>query len=81
MSVGCPVIGSNVGGIPELVNHQYVFKKKNYKDLYRKMKNLLVNKNIYESTKYSIQKSSEFNQTILLNKRDKYYRKIIGRLK
>ena len=81
MSVGCPVIGSNVGGIPELVNHQYVFKKKNYKDLYTKMKNLLVNKNIYESTKYSIQKSSEFNQTILLNKRDKYYRKIIGRLK
>ena len=41
MSMGCPVIGSNVGGIPELVEKKNVFKKKNFYDLKRKIENII----------------------------------------
>ncbi|NLX03259.1 MAG: glycosyltransferase [Syntrophomonadaceae bacterium] len=35
MSRGCPCIASNAGGIPELIEDEYIFKKGNVKDLIR----------------------------------------------
>ena len=59
-SVACPVIGSTTGGIPELVDKQYVFIRKNVKDLESKIKDIVAGRleiqarrNFLEAKKYS----------------------------
>lgn len=59
-SVACPVIGSTTGGIPELVDKQCVFIRKNVKDLELKIKDIVAGKleiqarrNFLEAKKYS----------------------------
>ncbi|MDP5274714.1 glycosyltransferase family 4 protein [Chengkuizengella axinellae] len=44
MSRACPVIGSNAGGIPELVDKEYIFSKGSVNDLVIKMIDLLTDK-------------------------------------
>ena len=46
MSRGCPCIVSDVGGNVELIDDQFIFKKKNYKDLTDKLLRLLSTKEI-----------------------------------
>lgn len=43
-SVGCPTIGSSTGGIPELVDAKYIFKRKNVNDLKLKLRELTASK-------------------------------------
>ena len=49
MSLGCPVIGSNVGGIPELINQDMIFKKKNSNQLANIIENITKEKLIIEA--------------------------------
>ena len=44
MSRGCPAIGSNTGGIPELLGKKYIFGKKQAKKLANKIEDVLYNK-------------------------------------
>ena len=37
MSRACPAIGSNAGGIPELLDDKYIFRKNNWKQLSEKI--------------------------------------------
>lgn len=75
MSVGLPVCGSNVGGIPELVSENLVFKKKSVNSIIKKINFLLDSKNYsYESQRslivvqqYSSNKLKETRQTIYEN--------------
>ena len=46
MSRGCPAIGSNVGGIPELLESQFVHKPKDYKRLAKLIITLTENKEL-----------------------------------
>ncbi len=43
MSRGCPCIGSKVGGIPELINNEYLFAKKNKKEIAKVLIKLISN--------------------------------------
>jgi len=36
MSRGSPVVGSKAGGLPELLDKNFIHKKGDYKDLYKK---------------------------------------------
>lgn len=60
MSKGCPSIGSNVGGVPELLNSMYIFKKRSTKDICNKIKKMdteymsrAANNNFNEAQKYN----------------------------
>lgn len=72
MSVGCPVIGSDVGGIPELVSPEFVFKRKNVSDLENKIKRMTKEKMIDEA-KRSFEKAQEFQRDLLSQRRSDFY--------
>ena len=75
MSVACPAIGSDVGGIPELLDSKFIFKKKNVKQI----KNILINVDIgelKEQSRINYRKSKMFNRNILERKRMEFYTNI-----
>lgn len=72
MSVACPCIGSSTGGIPELIEDKYVFKRKKYKSLIEKIE-LMINEGLLESSKYSYEKAKEFTEEKLNEKRKEIY--------
>lgn len=72
MSMACPVIGSSTGGIPELVSPEFVFKRKNVRDLEEKIKKMTKEKMIDESIR-SFEKAKEFDKDLLDNKRNSFY--------
>ena len=60
MMMGVPVIGSNAGGVPEIINHQengLLFESKNYIDLREKIDFKIKKK---QSTKEIVNKASNF---------------------
>ncbi len=74
MSRGCPCIGSNVGGIPELLEDQYIIDKKNYKELANKIIKLIDNKEeMKKISKKNFEKSLKFEKKELNYKRNNFY--------
>jgi glycosyltransferase involved in cell wall biosynthesis len=71
-STACPVIGSSTGGIPELVDKEYVFKRKSVKDLKRVLVNI-IDSNLKEIAERNFEKSKEFKKCKLDNIRRKFY--------
>lgn len=68
MSVGCPIIGSNVGGIPELISKECIFGKGDVLGL----SDLLSSVNEYSlltSSQFNFEKSKEYQKELLENKR------------
>lgn len=72
MSLGCPVIGSNVGGIPELINQDMIFKKKNSNQLANIIENITKEKLIIEA-KNNFEKAKEFEDKRLKKIRSAFY--------
>lgn len=73
MSRGCIVLGSNVGGIPELIDEPYCFKPGNYKEIANLIMNLSesdVNQ-IYDNYK----KLENYKKDLLDLRRLEFYRK------
>lgn len=78
MSRGCPVIGSNVGGIPELISKECIFSKRNYKKMAKLIDELVSNKT--EMKKQAINnfnKAKLYDRGSLLQKREAFYQKIL----
>lgn len=78
MACGCIVIGSNAGGIPELLNEKFIFKKGRHNDLVKVLINLfenldLISKNI-ERNKNEL---SQYLKENLENKRYSFIHKVI----
>lgn len=73
MSRGCPSIGSNVGGIPELVSSEFIFKAKDVNDLLEKL--IKMNKeNMLKEAEKNFNKAKEFDKHLLNKKRIEFYR-------
>ena len=72
MSRACPVIGSNIAGIPELINKEALFEAGNLEVIQKILSN--INKEILK--KWAIEnfeKSYDFKKNILDNKRIEFY--------
>ena len=79
-SMGCAVIISNKGGLPETITDGIILKKLNSDEIYRNIKNLIINKNLlkkiqknsfknfYLDNKYSSKKIDNYRDEILKNK-------------
>mgnify|MGYP003300034738 CR=1 FL=1 len=81
MSRGCQCIGTNVGGIPELLDKDMLIEKKAYKELASKIDLLLSNKKMMiKYSKRNIEKSNEFQIEKINKKKEKYYNEIMKEL-
>ena len=77
MSVGMPVIGSNAGGIPELIDHKCIFKKKDAKKIVSMIKNI-DNSFLVEQSERNYLYSQEFYNANLYKKRMSFYKDSLG---
>lgn len=75
MSRGCPSLGSfEAGGMPELLQDEFLFKAKDYKGLATKIANLINDKSkLKESAKYNYIESQKYIKPILDNKRIDFF--------
>jgi glycosyltransferase involved in cell wall biosynthesis len=80
MSKGCPCIGSNAGGIPELIESNYVFNKNNYNDFKEILKNINKEK-MREMAVYNFEVSKSFKNEELNKKRIHFFNLIKKKLK
>ncbi|MDT2459461.1 glycosyltransferase [Enterococcus avium] len=78
LSTGALVLGAATGGIPELIEEEFVFKRKDVTDIVNHIKNV----DIDDFKKAAIQnfnKSNEFNKPILDKKRADFYLKFASK--
>lgn len=76
MSRACLCIGSNAGGIPELIDSKYIFKKNNIDDLIKILENIKV-EDLKNQAKINFGKSKDFSIEILNEKRKQFYKKVL----
>lgn len=78
MNCALPCLASNVGGNPELLKAQYLFKRKDVKQIYNLIKNLISSKKELEkAAKTNYQNSQNYEQNILNERRNKFYNNFI----
>jgi glycosyltransferase involved in cell wall biosynthesis len=78
MSRGCPIIASNAGGLPELIDSEYITKKKNYIEIAKKIEKLIRNKEEMElQSKINFNRSKEFTLSMLDKKRNQFLSKFM----
>ena len=74
MSRACPSIGSDAGGIPELLNNEVVFKTNDYAALKKKILKLVDNNSLLEFHAIkNFRKAKEFRKEILDSKRIRFW--------
>ena len=77
MSMACPVIGSNVGGIPELITNQCIYKKGNIEDLINLLSRVdeeFLNTN----AKLNFEKAKDYQKINLEKKRNDFYKQFLN---
>jgi glycosyltransferase involved in cell wall biosynthesis len=77
MSRGCACIGSDAGGIPELLDENAIFKSKDVTDLKAKIKNILTVDNLIANSKKNYEHAKEFSYQKLETKRRAFYDKFL----
>lgn len=78
MSRGCPIVASNVGGIPELIDVDFLIPPKNDFYLFVKLKSLINDKNIImEQINKNFNESKKYQIETLNNKRREYLKKFL----
>lgn len=80
MSMGCVCLASDVGGMPELLDNEYVFKKKNVKKITKSLKQI-----IYDDLEQKMindrDRTREFSVDILEEKRNSFLRLFMKEVK
>jgi glycosyltransferase involved in cell wall biosynthesis len=77
MSAGKFAIGSNAGGIPELINNKYIFRKKNYKKL-AKIITMIDNNQIEEQSNINLNNSRLYIKEVLEDRRKNFISNVIN---
>lgn len=72
MSRACPSIGSETGGIPELLNNKFIFKRGSSNDFIKVFKTMDIEAMKAEAIS-NFEKSKEYNFTKLNDERNKFY--------
>lgn len=78
MSRGCPVVGSNAGGIPELIDKGCVHRAGDYKSLSIKITNIIMDKNYsMRLTKQNLETAKHYSKGILDKRRIEFWNSFI----
>lgn len=78
MSRACPAVGMRTGGIPELINKDFVCKRKDYKEMAKKVELLINDKELMANTATeNFNKAKNFVKSKLEEKRKNFITKII----
>jgi glycosyltransferase involved in cell wall biosynthesis len=78
MAVGLPCVGTNIGGIPELLEDKVLIVKDNFEALVDKIKKLILKADFYnERSSRNLIESTNYKESILLEKRIAFYRYLI----
>lgn len=72
MSRGCPVIGTNIAGIPELVQSEFLFRKGSVKEVIDALERLL-RSNLKKVAKENFHTASQYERSKLEVKRKQFY--------
>lgn len=75
MSRACPAVGSSTGGIPELLDENFIFKKKKVNRLSKILDNVKIDELKNQAIR-NYEKAKEFDNEILDKKRKEFYKKI-----
>lgn len=76
MSRGCPIIGSNAGGIPELIDDEFVFDKGNI-DSFCAVFNKFTHKLMAEQAMKNHNNSKKYLKSVLYDRRTEFLKKFI----
>ena len=83
MSVGCPCLGSNIAGIPELLEKDCLFNPDNTKQLADCVEYLLDGSNMEQKARTNFEKAKEYNVKDIEKRRQaiftKYSKQVFGR--
>ncbi|MGB0868605.1 MAG: glycosyltransferase [Flavobacteriales bacterium] len=75
---GLPCIGSNIGGIPELLSKRALVEPENIQDLVGKIETFLLNKELYNSeAKVNLNNSKNYSHKLLTKRREKFFESLI----
>lgn len=77
MSVACPIIGSNVGGIPELIDDSVIFEKGDVDRISELIKTLTVNKMQFNA-QLNFEKSKVYMKQVLYKRREDFFNSFIS---
>lgn len=73
MCIGLPCIGSNAGGIPELLDSKYIFKKGDYKKIVKIIENISYDE-LKNMSDYNYNISKKYYSHVLDEKRNLFYK-------
>lgn len=73
MSRACPCAGSDVGGIPELLQPEDIFKRSSWNSIYSYLKEIRKDK-LKANAKHNYEKALEYTKTSLAPIREKFYK-------
>lgn len=74
MSVGIPVIGTNVGGIPELIEDAVLIEKNNAISLAKKVEELVTNEDFYnQQAARNLEEAKNYIDEFLSQRRSEFY--------
>ena len=77
MAMGAPAIGSNVGGIPELLDNNFIFENENYNQLSKIINDVINSSDIEKISQKNMQEASKFRKDILNRKKQDFYKHIV----
>lgn len=83
MAKACPIIGTRIGGIPELISNECLVRTKSSEDIANTVLGMINEEKLVELARVNYQKSKEYIDTALSERRNAYYDKIkekIGKL-
>lgn len=81
MSVGCPVLGSKVGGIPDVIDNEFLHKPGDFKMLSAQILLLFKNRKLLSREALrSIQVVKPFHKNLLNHKRKEFYNHILNNI-
>jgi glycosyltransferase involved in cell wall biosynthesis len=79
MSMGCPILGSTNGGIPEVVKAEFLHKPGDYKKLSKQIKTFYENRNLLEQESLcNLELVKPFLKENLNIKRKEFFQKIVN---
>ncbi|WP_182407320.1 glycosyltransferase [Psychrobacter sp. GP33] len=77
MSMGCPVIGSKAGGIPDIVNSDLLHEKGDFKKLRKDILYLLRDRDfLHKEATNSLFKAENYHISVLTERRTTFYKKM-----